>query len=421
MKKKMRLGAMLVVFCLIWSQVPVFGAQIDNEAVYPVSTNELSRWPQAADIYAETAVLMDADTGIVLFNKGMDELRYPASITKVMTALVALEHSSLDDQVVFTEACLADQTPDSQNIGMQVGEILTMRQCLSVMLIQSANDVATQIAVCVGGSVEAFAELMNQKAAELGCQHTHFTNASGLPDEEHYTTAYDMALIFQAALQYDTFREIIGTVGYTLEPTNLNPESRGYTSHDALLVPSAAQYYEGTIGGKTGYTEVSESTLVNAAARNNMTLIVVTMRADGGEVAQDNIDLFNYGFEHFSKVEVPGGSVILPEGISLDDLTITETEADGQTIQTYDLDGYVVGTGIKEEAEEEEPEPTITAAPTVEPQVNTEDKAQQELKMRNIYQIIIYILSGLIIITIVILLISCIVKSKKRRKAEKDK
>ena len=169
MKRIYRALAVMLGILLLAGGMPVQAAQVNNGTVYSVSTNEITGWPQGPDIYGETAVLMDADTGTILYNKGMDELRYPASTTKLMTLLVALENSSLDEQVTFTETCLADQTPDSGNIGMQVGEVLSLEQCLLVMIIQSANDVATQVAEHVGGSVDAFCEMMNQKAAQLGC------------------------------------------------------------------------------------------------------------------------------------------------------------------------------------------------------------------------------------------------------------
>ena len=230
------------------SAVTVQAAEVDNGASYPITTNAIEGWPQGPDTYSETAVLMDADTGTILYNKGMDEKRYPASITKIMTALLALENSNLDDQVTFTEECLADQTSDSGNIGMQVGEVLTMRQCLLALMIRSANDVATQIAVQIAGSVSAFADMMNQRAQELGCVNTHFVNASGMPDENHYTTAHDMALIFREAIKNQDFLDIIGTQSFTIDPTNMNPESRTYSTHHALVAQGAPEYYEGCFG-----------------------------------------------------------------------------------------------------------------------------------------------------------------------------
>ena len=286
------------------SAVTVQAAEVDNGASYPITTNAIEGWPQGPDTYSETAVLMDADTGTILYNKGMDEKRYPASITKIMTALLALENSNLDDQVTFTEECLADQTSDSGNIGMQVGEVLTMRQCLLALMIRSANDVATQIAVQIAGSVAAFADMMNQKAQELGCVNTHFVNASGMPDENHYTTAHDMALIFREAIKNQDFLDIIGTQSFTIDPTNMNPESRTYSTHHALVAQGAPEYYEGCFGGKTGVTEASKNTLVSGATRDGMTLIAVAMRADAGQVCQDHISMFDYGFNNFSRTAV---------------------------------------------------------------------------------------------------------------------
>ena len=271
-----------------------------------MTTNLIPEWPQAPEIASETAILMDGDTGAILYNKGMDEIRYPASITKIMTCLLALEKAGLKEQVTFTQTVLSDPNSGGTNIGMQEGEILTMRQCLDVLMVQSANDVATQIAEYVGqGSVQNFVDMMNQKAQELGCQNTHFANASGMPDENHYTTAHDMALIFREAIKNEVFREIIKQQNVVVEPTNKNGETRIYSCHHALVAQSAPEYYEGCFGGKTGVTEVAKNTLVSGVTRDGMTLIAVTLRAEVEQIYQDQIRLFNYGFENFQKVEVP--------------------------------------------------------------------------------------------------------------------
>lgn len=419
-------GLLGTVLCL--TTVPVQAAQVNNDAVYTISSNSIEEWPQGPDLYSETAVLMDADTGAVLYNKGMDELRYPASITKVMTALLALEHSSVDDQVTFTEECLADQTSDSGNIGMQVGEVLTMKQCLLALMVQSANDVATQIAVHVSGSVAAFADLMNQRAQELGCVNTHFVNASGMPDENHYTTARDMALIFQEAIKNETFREIIATQSFTIEPTNRNPESRFYSTHHALVAQSAPEYYEGCFGGKTGVTIASRNTLVSGATRNGMTLIAVAMRADPGQVCQDHISLFNYGFDNFKKVEVSGGSVTIPNAKEVTDLEMVETVNGEVTEQNYYYKSeYFMGSGVKQEPT---PEPEMLTPETEEvPQEeetliqeepensqekqNAEEKTKAEESLKQTYTYMIYILAGLIGVSLVVAVVSA-VKKKKR-------
>ena len=240
------------------SAVTVQAAEVDNGASYPITTNAIEGWPQGPDTYSETAVLMDADTGTILYNKGMDEKRYPASITKIMTALLALENSNLDDQVTFTEECLADQTSDSGNIGMQVGEVLTMRQCLLALMIRSANDVATQIAVQIAGSVAAFADMMNQKAQELGCVNTHFVNASGMPDENHYTTVYDIYLMLKEALNYPEFTDITQMSSYTVtyKHSDGSDASTTLTATDHYLTGEATTPKDVTIlGGKTGTTD----------------------------------------------------------------------------------------------------------------------------------------------------------------------
>ena len=425
MKKKRykKLTAILAAVLLLCSGIPVMAAEVNNGTTYPVSTNAIANWPQGPDTYSETAVLMDADTGAILYNKGMDEKRYPASITKIMTALLALEHSSLDEEVTFTEECLADQTSDSGNLGMKVGEILTMRQCLMALMIRSANDVATQIAVHVAGSVSAFADMMNQRAQELGCVNTHFVNASGMPDENHYTTAHDMALIFQQAIKNQDFLDIIGTQSFTIEPTNMNPESRVLNTHHALLSASAPEHYDGCFGGKTGVTAASKNTLVSGAARNGMTLIAVAMRADAGQVCQDHINMFDYGFNNFQKVEVPGGAVTIPQNAQIEDLTTTESDEVRETY--YFNQNYFVGTGTKSEEiqqETEEPE-TLTPEVTQEPQKGqvketAENSGDEE---KETYKLIIDILIGLIGMTVIIMIISVVRKKRKRKKRKRGR
>lgn len=427
MRKKYRVFlAVFLGITFLGTGTAARAAEIQNGASYPISTNAISDWPQGPDIYAETAVLMDADTGAVLYNKGMDETRYPASITKVMTALLALEHSSLDEQVTFTEECLADQAPDSGNIGMKVGEVLTMKQCIQALMIQSANDVATQIAVHVAGSVPAFADMMNQKAQELGCVNTHFVNASGMPDENHYTTAHDMALIFREAIKNTDFREIIGTQSFTIEPTNMNPESRTYSNHHALTAQSAPEYYEGCFGGKTGVTNASKNTLVSGAEKNGMTLIAVAMRTGPGEVCQDHINLFNYGFENFRHVEVPGGSVTIPAGEELTDLKTVETVNGDVTAEDYYYqEDYFVGSGTKEEAAPESLQAEESENPSSEEQQvklqeekakQQEEKAKADEKLKGTYRYIIYGLAGLVALAVFVAAVSGIKRKKGKKR-----
>lgn len=426
MKRICRMIEAGVLLCIMLiMSVSVQASVVQNGAVYTITTNEISEWPQGPDTYAETAVLMDADTGAILYNKGMNEKRYPASITKIMTCMLALEHSSLDEQVTFTETCLADQVAGSGNAGMQVGEVLTMRQCLLLLMIRSANDVATQIAEYVAGSVSDFADMMNQKAQELGCVNTHFVNASGMPDDNHYSTAYDMALIFREAIKNDTFREIIATQSFIIEPTNMNSETRSFSSHHPLVVQSAPEYYDGCFGGKTGVTDSAKNTLVSGAERDGMTLIAVAMRADElGQLCQDHINLFNYGFGNFTKADVPGGYVTIPNGKDVAELNVVETVSGDVTAEAYFYNGdYYVGNGIKEEPtpdvnetvtpQAQEEIEIIESEPTEEPDSLKEEQEQAEQKMKQTYRYIIYILVGMIGLSVVIAFASKI--RRKRR------
>lgn len=419
MRKIHKKAAACVLGCLMMVLViPVQAAQVQNGTTYEVTTNLIPEWPQAPEIASETAILMDGDTGAILYNKGMDEIRYPASITKIMTCLLALEKAGLEEQVTFTQTVLSDPNSGGTNIGMQEGEILTMRQCLDVLMVQSANDVATQIAEYVGqGSVQNFVDMMNQKAQELGCQNTHFANASGMPDENHYTTAHDMALIFREAIKNEVFREIIKQQNVVVEPTNKNGETRIYSCHHALVAQSAPEYYEGCFGGKTGVTEVAKNTLVSGVTRDGMTLIAVTLRAEVEQIYQDQIRLFNYGFENFQKVEVPGGSVTIPKDKSVENLTIQEIPEEAGTRQEYFYNGdYYLGRGIKEEVQEEvvlQPEePVVTPEPEEkQPEKKQEDSSE---KQKTLYKNIICILMGVIGVSVVIAIISGMKKRKRR-------
>lgn len=407
--KKIIVGCTICTM-LFSSTLQIVSAAVNNGVPADIASNAIEGWPQMGAMYSETAVLMDADTGTVLCDKGMNETRYPASITKIMTTYLALENSNLSDQVTFTEAGLARML-EGTNIAMQVGEVLTMEQCLYVVMIQSANEVATQVAIQVAGSEAAFAEMMNAKAQELGCTNTHFSNASGLPDENHYTTAHDMALIFRAALQNEEFRKIIGTLSYTVEPTNMNPEPRTYTTHHALMSPAAPEHYEGCIGGKTGVTQVALNTLVTGAKRDNLELIAVTLRADPGQVCADSTALFDYGFNNFTKTELNEGSVILPNGVTMDDLSVEESEQDGKTIQTYYYGDKIMGTSVKTgsdgEAEEEEPEETP------EPAI-ADDSAQPTNPMleNKGFAVTVGVLGGLIVLGILMIIIKLFTRKK---------
>lgn len=379
MKKVKRLAAALAAFGMALLLPVQVMAAVDLNAKYEVSTNKIQGWPQAADIASDTGILMDADTGTVLFDKGGDQQRYPASITKIMTLLVAVENSSMDDQVTFTETGVKNVTADSSNINSKVGEVMTMEACLHALIIKSANDVAAQIAEHVGGTEQNFIDMMNQRAAEIGCTNTHFVNSSGLPDDNHYSSAKDMALIFREGLANETFRSIIGETDYTIQPTNMTAETRVMHTHHPMLAPESDIYYQGCIGGKTGFTNLAAHTLVTAVEQNGTTYIAVVMH--GTELSTCCLDskaLFDYGFQNFTKTAVNGGSVILPNGTDVNTLTTKSENNNGETETTYYMGDHQVGSAKTAQATATPtPEPTAAAVNTEE---NTETAQQAEEK-----------------------------------------
>lgn len=261
-----------------------------------VQTDALANWPQGPAIYAESGILVDLDTQEILYSKNIDKQLYPASITKVMTTLVAIESSSPEEPVTFSQHALDSIEWDSSNIGCRLNETLTMEQCWYAMMLNSANEVCCGVAEHISGSIEAFVEKMNQKASELGCTNTHFSNPNGLPDETHYTTAHDMALIANAAYQNETFRQVFSTRQYEIPPTPQYTETRYLYNHHKMMQPDTEYYYEGCLGGKTGYTETALNTLVTIASRSGKNLLCVTMRTQGRQVYTDTASLFDYGF-----------------------------------------------------------------------------------------------------------------------------
>lgn len=246
------------------------------------------------EVAAEGAVLLNAATGEVLYGKNQDQQFYPASITKVMTALVVLEHCNLNETVTFSETATTNLESGAVALGVSAGDQLTVEQSLYGLLLKSANEIGNGLAEHVSGSVSAFADLMNAKAKELGCKHTHFANPHGLNNENHKTTPYDMALILRAAVANDTFRKIDTTTSYQF-PAIKNAAARTITMGHKMMYKTDSRYYEGIIGGKTGYTSKAGNTLVTAVERDGVRLIAVVMKAKGTHYT-DTRAMLDYGF-----------------------------------------------------------------------------------------------------------------------------
>lgn len=261
-------------------------------------------WPEGISTTSPSAIVMEMSTGTVLYEKNSTVKHYPASITKIMTVMLALEHSSLDEIVTFSDASI-DNTEGS-GIARDYGEQMTMEECLYAIMLASANECAYAVAEHIAGSVEAFADMMNAKAAELGCVNTHFVNPHGLHESEHYTCSYDMALIAQAAYRNETFRIIAGTKTRMIPPTNKHDEETPLQNHHKLLqrYKSGNYVYEYCTGGKTGYTDAANATLVSYAEKDEMKLVTVVMNTDTVSEWTDSIAMFNYGFDNFHMVSV---------------------------------------------------------------------------------------------------------------------
>lgn len=339
-----------------------------------VTTNGIQGWPQASDISSTAAIVMETSNNTVLYSKNADQALYPASAVKVMTCLMALENSSLDDQVTMTATGVSGVTDGGANISAQLDEVFTMEQCLYAIMVASANDIALQVAEHISGSVEDFVAAMNTRAQELGCTNTVFTNPTGLPDENQHTTAHDMALIMEAAMANDTFRTIAQTTSYTIPATNVSGGDRVLTNNFTMINSSSDSYYEPCIGGKEGYTEASGSTLVCEASKNNMKLVCVVLNGASGVIDDEAIALLNYGFDNFTPLTLPdddfnrlsGGTVIVPAGTGADALTTEDSSSDGQITRQYYFGGTPVGTAILENVEQQTDDAAATGQKNME-------------------------------------------------------
>ena len=234
------------------------------------------------DIAAEACILIDADTGIILYEKNSHERLYPASITKVLTTLLAVEYGKFDETVTHSHNAVFGIGYGSSHIGMDEGEEVNFRDALYGILLESANEVCMAIAEHIDGDVDTFVEHMNTRAKELGAKDTHFANPHGFHDDNHYTTAYDMSLFVRAAVSNPDFLEIFSTVDHTIPATNKNVE-RPLHNKDRMMRPTSEYYYENIIGGKTGYTTEAGNTLVTYAGKDDIKLITVVMNDPGAQ------------------------------------------------------------------------------------------------------------------------------------------
>lgn len=279
--------------------------RLEEQRAMPVQSNEIADWPTGPVVGAESAILMEAQTGTILYAKNIHQHQYPASTTKILTALIASEQCQMDEIVTFSREAVFDTPRDSTHIAMDTGQALTMGQCLEALLIRSANEVAYAMAEHITGSTDwqVFGNLMNERAAALGCVDSHFANPNGLPDENHYTSAYDLAMIGRAFFANEMLCKITVTPRFEFPATDRLPETK-IENNKMKLLPGREYAYEYLVGCKTGYTDTARSSLVACAERNGMKLISVVLHDEAPFQYEDTLALFDYGFANFEKVNV---------------------------------------------------------------------------------------------------------------------
>jgi D-alanyl-D-alanine carboxypeptidase len=268
-----------------------------------IESNTIANWPTGPVVSGEAAILMEAETGAILYAKNIHQKEYPASTTKLMTCLLATENASMDEVVTMSKTAIYDTPYDSSHIAMDVGEAITMEQALHAVLIRSANEVSFAVGEHISGTWQDFALLMNERAAQLGCLDTHFINPNGLPDENHYTTSYDMALIARAFFANELLCKISSTSILHIPPSPTQPDDIRESSSNQLL-PGKKYAYEYLVGSKTGYTDTARNCLVSCAEKDGLKLICVVMRDESPLQFEDTVSLFDYGFSNFEMVNV---------------------------------------------------------------------------------------------------------------------
>ena len=269
------------------------------------------------NLYSEAAVLIDSKTGKILYGKNENKKMYPASTTKILTAIIALEKCNLSDKITASYQAVMSLPSGYSNAAIQPDETLTLKDLLEVFLIHSANEAGFIIAEHISGSISEFANLMNQKVAEIGCTSTHFTNPSGIHNDDHYSTASDMALIAKYCMQNETFREIVSKRSCTIAPTDKYKE-RYFTNTNDLVMPGSQYYYEYAIGIKTGYTSQAKNCLISASLKDGLEIIAVVLGASTTETGRsgrciDSVNLFEYGYSNYKSQEIISSNTIAKE------------------------------------------------------------------------------------------------------------
>lgn len=287
-----------------------------TENIEDENSNLENKNTEEMKIYSEAAILIEAKTGKILYEKNINERKYPASTTKILTAIIAIENCDLNETATASNYAVNSLDSGYTKANIQVGETFTIEQLLNVMMVQSANEAATIIAEHISGNVSEFSKLMNQKAIEIGCKNSNFLNANGIHDENHYSTAYDMALIARYCMKNETFRNLANKMECSLPRTEFwqdeQVEENGeriFYNTNRLLDPNHRYYYPYAIGIKTGFTTPAKNCLVSASNKDGFETIAVILHGETTEDGLsarylDTINLFEYGYNNYKLEDI---------------------------------------------------------------------------------------------------------------------
>ena len=327
MKLKKILTLIIILYIFL---IPI--ANISYAVNNAVNTTEnIAETDKDLTIYSEAVTLIDSKSGTIIYSKNADKRMYPASTTKMMTAILVLENGNLDDMTTVSQNAISSIPDGYSTAYLTEGEQISIADLLKVLLIHSANDAANVLAEYISGSIDEFVKLMNEKAKELGCTNTHFTNTNGIHDKNHYSTANDLAIIAQYCMKNSIFRTIVSMPSCTIPATNKSAE-REYVNTNDLLLESSEYYRADCIGIKTGYTSPAKNCLIAASKKDDIELICVTLGSNTlDDRYADTNTLFDYGYEVYPLLNIQTDAVEETEN------TNTVSEGNVSPISTENL------------------------------------------------------------------------------------
>ena len=397
-------------------------------------------WPEGPSVTAKAAILMEAKTGTILYSKNIHQQEYPASCTKILTCLIAADRCGLEEMVYMSKSAIQDTPRDSNHIALDIGEAINMEEALSAILIRSANEVSFAVAEHITGTTwQDFGAIMNEKAAELGCLNSHFVNPNGLPDDNHYTTAYDLAMIARHFFANEFLAKLSRSSRLVIPATETQPDNIIENSKNLLL--AGKQYaYEDLIGSKTGYTTVARNCLVSCAERNGLRLICVVLNDDSPAYYEDTTALLDYGFSNFKAVNVNGNEtryhindtgmfysdndifgnsrplltlnaedfIVLPQTASFEEaiaaISYDSKEKNQAALITYTWNGVSVGSASVDFTDSQRNSYTFDSL--MESSKTSEETIEEETSVIfiNVMKVLLWILGAVVLLAVILLL-----------------